>query len=154
MRKYLIGYTQGVYDMFHIGHLNLLNHAKEYCDQLIVGVNSDRLVMEYKHKKPVIPEEERLAIVQNIKAVDDAFIVDTLDKIQTLRARYYDAIFIGDDWKGNERWMRTEEELKPFGINVIYLPHTPEKSSTVLRKESMNKISEKMEQESEPEGSS
>ena len=121
-KPYRIGYTQGVYDMFHVGHLNLLQNAKKQCDRLIVGVNSDRLVMEYKHKKPVISEENRLRIVENIKAVDEAVIVDTLD-----------AIFIGDDWKGNARWAQTEKDLAPYGAQVVYLPHTPDISSTGLR---------------------
>ena len=81
MKKYKIGYTQGVFDMFHIGHLNLLNNAKLYCDYLKVGVNSDNLVSEYKHKTPVINENERRIIVENIKAVDECFVVDTLDKL-------------------------------------------------------------------------
>lgn len=93
-KHYHIGYTQGVYDMFHIGHLNLLNHAKERCDYLMVGVNADALVQEYKHKHPVISEKNRLAIVQNIKAVDEAFLVYTLDKRKirggwTLVRRYF-----------------------------------------------------------------
>lgn len=83
-KHYHIGYTQGVFDMFHIGHLNLLNHAKECCDILLVGVNADALVQEYKHKTPVIREDQRLAIVRNIKSVDDAFLVYTLDKRATL----------------------------------------------------------------------
>ena len=80
MKKYKIGYTQGVYDMFHIGHLNLINHAKEYCDYLIVGVNADALVEEYKHKTPVIHEKERAEIIRNLKAVDQVVIAHTLDK--------------------------------------------------------------------------
>lgn len=126
--------------MFHIGHLNLLNHAKKCCECLIVGVNSDRLVAEYKHKHPVISEEERLAIVQNIKAVDEAFMVDTLDKVQILQAHPYDVIFIGDDWKGNQRWTQTEADLAPYGIEVIYLPHTPERTSTALRPKAGRKV--------------
>lgn len=140
MKKYKIGYTQGVYDMFHIGHLNLLNHAKEYCDFLEVGVNSDDLVSKYKKKSPVIPENERLEIVQNIKAVDDAFIVNSLDKLQILKEHHYDVIFIGDDWKGNARWKQTEEALKPYGIEVLYLPYTHDRTSTALRQESDNKV--------------
>ncbi len=140
MKKYRIGYTQGVYDMFHIGHLNLLNHAKEYCEYLIVGVNSDRLVLEYKQKQTVISENERLTIIQNIKAVDNAFMVDTLDKVQILKTHPYDVIFIGDDWKGNQRWLQTEKELKPYGIEVIYLPHTPERTSTALRPDADKKV--------------
>ncbi len=142
MKKYKIGYSQGVFDMFHIGHLNLINHAKEYCDHLIIGVNSDRLVSEYKQKTTVIPEEERLAIVRNIKAVDEAFLVNTLDKIDIMKEHPFDVIFIGDDWKGNARWAQTEAELAHYGIQVIYLPHTPERTSTELRKESEKKISD------------
>ncbi|MCD7929403.1 MAG: adenylyltransferase/cytidyltransferase family protein [Clostridiales bacterium] len=133
MKKYKIGYTQGVYDMFHIGHLNLLNHAKEQCDILIVGVNSDDLVQEYKKKKPIICEEERKCIVENIKAVDKALIVDTLDKIKILKLLHYDAIFIGDDWKGNLRWKQTKYDLSKYGVEVVYLPHTDGVSSTLLR---------------------
>ena len=110
-KKYKIGYTQGVYDMFHIGHLNLLNHAKEYCEHLIVGVNADELVKEYKHKTPVINEMERAEIVRNIKAVDEVVIAHTLDKLIALDLYHFDVIFIGDDWKGNPRWERTRIDL-------------------------------------------
>ena len=106
MKKYKVGYTQGVYDMFHIGHLNLLNNARDLCEHLIVGVNSDELVTQYKHKLPVIPEEERRLIVANIKAVDACEIVDTLDKVENYKRFHYDAVFIGDDWKGNARWRK------------------------------------------------
>ena len=133
MKHYKRGYTQGVYDMFHIGHLNLLNRAKERCDYLIVGVNSDELVKTYKHKTPVIPEEERRCIVENIKAVDEADIVDTLDKVEQYRHFGFDAVFIGDDWKGSARWAKTEEELRAFGVDVVYLPHTEGVCSTELR---------------------
>lgn len=134
MKKYKVGYTQGVYDMFHIGHLNLLNNARDLCEHLIVGVNSDELVTQYKHKLPVIPEEERRLIVANIKAVDACEIVDTLDKVENYKRFHYDAVFIGDDWKGNERWTQTEKDLAPYGVDVVYLPHTKGVCSTELRK--------------------
>lgn len=134
MKKYKLGYTQGVYDMFHIGHLNLLNNARDLCEHLIVGVNSDELVTQYKHKLPVIPEEERRLIVANIKAVDACEIVDTLDKVENYKRFHYDAVFIGDDWKGNARWTQTEKDLAPFGVDVVYLPHTKGVCSTDLRK--------------------
>lgn len=134
MKKYKVGYTQGVYDMFHIGHLNLLNNARELCEHLIVGVNSDELVTQYKHKLPVIPEEERRMIVANIKAVDACEIVDTLDKVENYKRFHYDAVFIGDDWKGNARWTQTEKDLAPYGVDVVYLPHTQGICSTELRK--------------------
>lgn len=142
MKKYSVGYTQGVYDMFHIGHLNLINNAKQQCDYLIVGVNSDELVKNYKKKVPVVNENERVTIVENIKAVDKSIIVHTLDKTEIYGELKFDAIFIGDDWKGNKRWAQTEEELNKFGVDVVYLPHTPEVSSTILRDKNDDKVGE------------
>ena len=138
--KYKVGYTQGVYDMFHIGHLNLINHAKEYCEYLIVGVNSDSLVEEYKHKTPVIRESERAEIIRNLKAVDEVVIVHTLDKEVALRHHHFDAIFIGDDWKGNPRWEQTRIDLAKHGVDLIFLPHTEGVSSTILRPEIDSKV--------------
>ena len=140
--KYRIGYTQGVYDMFHIGHLNLINRAKEQCDYLIVGVNSDELVRAYKKKETVIKEQERAEIVRNLKAVDECIIVATLDKMTLCQKLRFDAIFIGDDWYGNPRWMQTKEDLAKIGVDVVFLPHTDGVSSTILRLENDNKIEE------------
>lgn len=142
MKPYKIGYTQGVYDMFHIGHLNLINHAKEYCDCLIVGVNADKLVESYKRKIPVINEHERRIIVSNIKAVDKCIIVTTLNKVELWNELHFDAIFIGDDWKGNARWEQTEKDLEPYGAKVVYLPYTEGVSSTMLIPENANKVDE------------
>jgi glycerol-3-phosphate cytidylyltransferase len=141
-KKYKIGYTQGVYDMFHIGHLNLINQAKTYCDYLIVGVNSDELVESYKHKKPVINQHDRMTIVSNIKAVDNCIIANTLDKVQAFNELHFDAVFIGDDWKGNQRWLQTEKDLAPHGVDVVYLPHTDGVSSTILRPQNGHKVEE------------
>ena len=132
---YRIGYTQGVFDMFHVGHLNLINNAKAQCEKLIVGVNSDELVQQYKHKTTVINEKDRAEIIRNLRAVDDVIIVDTLDKVEIYKKHRFDAVFIGDDWKGNERWQQTEEDLAKLGADVVYLPHTPSVSSTNLRVE-------------------
>lgn len=132
MKKYRIGYTQGAYDMFHIGHLNLIKHAKEYCDYLIVGVNSDKLIKEYKNKYPVINENERAEIVRNIKDVDECIIANTLDKEVALAKHHYDVIFIGDDWRGNPRWNQTIIDLKKHNVDVIFLPRTEGISSTEL----------------------
>lgn len=140
MKKYKVGYTQGVYDMFHIGHLNIINKAKEQCDYLIVGVNSDVLVQSYKHKETVIKERERSEIVRNLKAVDKCIIVNTLDKLELLKEIKFDAIFIGDDWYGNPRWMQTKEELVKLGVDVVFLPHTDGVSSTMLRPKTDEKI--------------
>ncbi len=135
---YRIGYTQGVFDMFHIGHLNLINRAKAQCEILVVGVNSDQLVERYKDKVPVIKEYERAEIVRNLKAVDWCFIVDTLDKEEIYKEHPFDVVFIGDDWKGNARWMQTEIQLSRYGVEVVYLPHTADVSSTNLREEVCN----------------
>ena len=143
MKKYKIGYTQGVYDMFHIGHLNLINRAKEQCDHLIVGVNSDELVKSYKNKETVIKAQERAEIVLNLKAVDECIIVNTLDKMTLCQQLGFDAIFIGDDWYGNPRWMQTKEDLEKIGVDVVFLPHTDGVSSTILRLLNDNKIEEK-----------
>lgn len=142
MKKYKIGYTQGVYDMFHIGHLNLIKRAKEMCETLIVGVNSDVLVEQYKHKTPVINEHDRAEIISSLKPVDDCIIVDTLDKVETMKRLHYDAVFIGDDWYGNPRWMKTQEDLAAYGVDVVFLPHTDGVSSTMLRTEEEKKVKE------------
>lgn len=141
MAEFKIGYTQGVFDMFHVGHLNLLRRAREHCDRLIVGVNSDALVQSYKHKTPVIREKDRLAIVSSIRYVDDCLLAETLDKLQIHAQVPFDAIFIGDDWKGNERWRRTEEDLAAVGARVIYLPYTDGVSSTELRPQADRSVS-------------
>jgi len=139
MKKYKIGYTQGTYDLFHIGHLNILLNAKKQCEYLIVGVNSDNLVMQYKNKKTNINELDRATIVNAIKGVDKVIITKTLDKIELYKNLKFDAIFIGDDWKGNERWKKTEEELSKVGAEVVYLPHTDGISTTILTEKIENK---------------
>ena len=134
MKKYKIGYTQGTFDLFHVGHLNLLRHAMEQCDYLIVGVNSDDLVMEYKNKNTVIKEDDRARIVGAIKGVDEVHITTTIDKLAIYEDIKFDAIFIGDDWKGNARWKQTEEDFAKKGIDVVYLPHTDGVSTTLITK--------------------
>ena len=133
MKQYKIGYTQGVYDMFHIGHLRLINRAKELCERLIVGVNSDKLVESYKHKTPVIHQDERAEIIRNLKSVDESVVVETLDKEEILKIIPFDVIFIGDDWFGNPRWMKTKDDLALKGVDVLFLPHTEGISTTIIR---------------------
>lgn len=140
MKKYKKGYTQGVYDMFHVGHLNLINNAKLQCEYLVVGVNADKLVQEYKNKTPVICEEERRLIVESIKSVDEAIIAYTLDKVEQLKHIGFDAVFIGDDWIGNPRWKKTKDILAEMGVDVVFLPHTKGVSSTGLRTVEKEKI--------------
>lgn len=129
----IIGYTQGTYDMFHIGHLNLIRNAKRHCDYLIVGVNRDDLVENYKNKRPIVPENERLEIVRAIEFVDEAILVDTLDKKAIWDVLQFDEIYIGDDWKGNARWEETGKILDQLGAKLVYLPYTKDTSSTMLR---------------------
>lgn len=139
MKKYKRGFTAGTFDLFHIGHLNLLNNAKEFCDYLIVGVNDDELVKNYKNKTPMICISDRLMIVENIKAVDKAEVMYNLDKVDAYRRFEFDVVFIGDDWKGSPRWNKTEKDLKKYGVDVVYIPYTSRISSTKIA----NKIIEK-----------
>lgn len=129
----VIGYTQGTYDMFHIGHLNLIKHAKEKCDYLIVGVNTDELVKSYKNKTAIVPLAERMEIIDSIKYVDKVVACDTLDKKIAFEKNHFDLLFIGDDWKGNDRWAKTEQEMAELGVKLEFLPYTKNTSSTMLR---------------------
>jgi len=129
----IIGFTTGVFDMFHIGHLNLLENAKSKCDFLVVGVNSDKLVSEYKSKNAVVPFEERLRIVSAMRCVDEAIRVDTLDKESIYMTKLFNVLFIGDDWKGSQRWAETERVMLTYGVRTIYLPYTRSTNSTLLR---------------------
>jgi len=129
----IIGYTTGVFDMFHIGHLNILRRAKEKCDYLIVGVSTDEVVQGYKNKLPVIPFEERLAIVEAIKYVDEAVPQTSMDKLQFLKQRHFDVMFHGDEWKGTELYNRYEKEFENYGARIEYLTHTEGVSSSMLR---------------------
>ena len=133
-KRYKVGYTQGVFDMLHLGHLNLINSAKSFCDYLIVGINSDKLVNEYKGKKPIFNEIERSIIVSNLKSVDKCIIVKTLNKLEILKTLNFEVVFIGDDWKGSKRWIETENNLAKQNVDTIYLPYTKGISSTELRK--------------------
>ena len=139
MKKYRVGYTTGVFDMFHIGHLNILRRAKEQCDYLIVGVSTDELVKEYKNKTPIIPFEERAEIVQSIDCVDRVIAQENRDKYEAWRELKFDVMFVGDDWKGKPLFMKVEEEFKKVGVDVVYFPYTKDTSSTILR-EKLNVI--------------
>lgn len=135
MKQYKRGFTAGCFDVFHKGHLNLIKNAKEYCDYLVVGVNSDELVQSYKNKTPIQPLCDRLELVAAIKYVDESVRMDTLDKIDAWKRFNFDVVFIGDDWKGSDRWNKTEEELSKYGVSVVYIPYTPGISSTIIRNE-------------------
>lgn len=128
-----IGYATGVFDMFHVGHLNLLRRAKLDCDYLIVGVTTDELVMKLKNRSPIVPLNERMEIVQNIKCVDDVVPEMTVDKIDAWRNLKFDVTFKGSDWKGTKKWDDLEREFNALGVEVMYLPYTEHTSSTKLR---------------------
>ena len=132
-KKYKIGYTTGVFDMFHIGHLNILKRAKEQCDFLIVGVTTDELCLKRKNKLPIICEKDRVEIVDSIKYVDKVILQSDMDKIKPVVEHKIDAVFVGSDWKGTEAWIAYEKEFASVGCTVVYLDHTDGISSTVLR---------------------
>ena len=133
MEKKIVGYTDGVYDMFHVGHLNMLKEAKKRCDELIVGVHSDAIVEGYKNRKTIINENDRREIIDSIKYVDRAVINETRDKMELWEKYRFDVIFIGDDWKGTERWNMFEKQLATVGVRVEYIPYTQGVSTTMLR---------------------
>lgn len=132
MKKYKIGYTTGVFDMFHIGHLNILKKAKEQCDYLVVGVSTDEVVKTYKHKLPIIPFEERIAIVQELRCVDKAVPQTSMDKMKAWTEIGFQALFHGSDWQGSEMYNKLVDEFSSVGVDVVFLPHTDGISSTLL----------------------
>lgn len=132
MKKYKIGYTTGVYDLFHIGHLNILKRAKEQCEYLIVGVSTDDLVVHYKNKKPIIPFEERISIVEAIKYVDRVVPQTSMDKLVAWNELHFDVLFHGSDWKNSDMYNKLVEAFGKIGVDVVFLPHTEGVSSTLL----------------------
>lgn len=127
----VIGYTTGVYDLFHIGHLNLLKNAKGMCDKLVVGVTVDELV-EYKGKRSMIPFEDRIEIVRSIKYVDAAIPQYDMDKLTVCKKIGANVMFVGDDWYNTDKWRTYEEEFKKNGINIVFFPYTKGISSTKI----------------------
>lgn len=131
-KKYKIGYTTGVFDLFHVGHLNIIKRAKEQCDYLIVGVSTDELVQEYKNKTPIIPYEERKQIVEAIKYVDKVVPQTSMNKFEAWGKEKFDVIFHGDDWKNSELYKENERKLKEVGVEFVYFEYTKGTSSTIL----------------------
>jgi len=140
MSDKIIGYTTGVFDLFHIGHLNILKRAKEQCDVLIVGVTTDEVTMEMKGKKPIIPFEERFEIVNSIKYVNSVVAKSTVDNIESWEELRFDVYFKGDDWKGTDKGRMLEKDFGIFGVEIKYFPYTKGTSSTKLRKVLMKTI--------------
>lgn len=133
MKKYKVGYTTGVYDMFHIGHLNVIKRAKEQCEYLIVGVTTDALCYERKKKYPIICESDRMAIISELRCVDRVVPQKSMDKLDAVKQYGVDAVFVGSDWKGTDAWNTYEREFAEVGCTVVYLDHTDGISSTILR---------------------
>lgn len=131
-KKYKIGYTTGVFDMFHIGHLNILKRAKEQCEYLIVGVSTDEVVQQYKNKTPVICFEERCAIVEAIKYVDKVVPQTSMNKMDAYKELKFDVLFHGSDWKGSNMYDKIIQEFSEIGVDVVFLPHTDGISSTII----------------------
>ena len=132
-KPYKIGYTTGVFDMFHVGHLNILKRAKEQCEYLIVGVSTDDTVESYKHKTPIIKFEERRAIVEAIKYVDKVVPQTSMNKMDAYKELKFDALFHGSDWQGSDMYNKIVEEFATVGVDVVFLPHTDGVSSTLIR---------------------
>ena len=132
-KQFKVGYTTVVYDMFHIGHLNILKRAKEQCETLIVGVTTDELCYKRKKKYPIINENDRMSIIAAIRYVDKVVPQIDMDKVRQVKEFGVDVVFVGSDWKGTEAWNKYEREFAKIGCKVVYLDHTDGISSTILR---------------------
>lgn len=132
MKRYKVGYTTGVYDMFHIGHLNILKRAKEQCEYLIVGVSTDEVVKSYKNKTPIIPFKERISIISELKCVDKAVPQMNMNKMEAWKELQFNVLFHGSDWKGSDMYNKMIQEFSAIGVDVVFLPHTEGVSSTLL----------------------
>lgn len=128
-----IGYTTGVYDLFHIGHVNLLRRARLECDYLIVGVTTDELCIEAKGKAPIIPFTERMSVVESVRYVDMVVPQVNYDKMEAWRNHKFNVMFVGDDWKGTPKWVALEQEFSALGVEIVYFPYSQQTSSTRIR---------------------
>lgn len=134
MESMRVGYVPGVFDMFHVGHLNVLRNARLACDRLIAGVVSDERSLAAKGKSPIVPLAERLEIVRGIRYVDDAVVEDVPEKLEMWRRLQFDVIIKGDDWRGTAKGDKLERDFASVGVEVVYLPYTVHTSSTMLRR--------------------
>lgn len=130
----VVGYAPGAWDLFHVGHLNVLRHARARCDYLVAGVVSDEMLVLAKGRPPVIPTAERAEIVRHLDMVDEVFVETQPDKVETWRARPFDLFFKGDDWRGTPKGLELERRLGEVGVEVVYFPYTVHTSSTILRR--------------------
>ena len=127
------GYVPGVFDMFHVGHLNIVRQARTHCDSLIVGVVADDVVTRIKGRPPVVPLDERIEIVAALRDVDEVVVDEHADKFDAWRELHYDVIFKGDDWRGTPKGLKLEHDLAAVGARLVYFPYTRHTSSTILR---------------------
>jgi glycerol-3-phosphate cytidylyltransferase len=132
-RGELVGYAPGAYDLFHVGHLNLLRRVRLECDYLIAGVVSDEVALTQKGRLPVVPQEERLEIVASLDVVDEAVMEWTTDKLETWERVRFDVIYKGSDWTGSAKWTELERQFALRGVRVVYLPYTEHVSTSILR---------------------
>jgi glycerol-3-phosphate cytidylyltransferase len=130
----VLGYTTGVFDLFHVGHLNLLRNAKSVCDKLIVGVTTDELLLDYKKKRPIIPFSERIEIVRSLKCVDAVISQESMDKLAVWEKLKFDIMIVGDDWFNTPKWETIENQFKEYGVRILYFPYTKGTSSTLINK--------------------
>ena len=141
MGKYKVGFTAGVFDLFHIGHLNLFESCKEKCSHLIVAVCDDNYVRNIKHKEPIFPLDERVRILKSLKCIDEVVVVsfeEVDDKMLAWEKFKFDVLFSGDDWKGSERYNKTEEQFATVGVSIEYLPYTKGVSTTEIKSKIIN----------------
>lgn len=129
----IIGYTTGVFDLFHIGHLNILRNAKSQCDELIVGITTDELCMQLKNKMPIIPFQERCDIISALRVVDRVVPQNRIDELADLELYGFDKIFKGSDWAGSPKWNDLKEKFGQKGVEVVYFNYTETTSSTLIR---------------------
>ena len=134
----IVGYTTGVFDLFHIGHLNIIKKAKSMCDYLIVGVSTDENVFSYKHRLPVIPYSQRAEIIRSLKYVDEVVPQENMDKLAAWEKLHFNRIFHGDDWKNTDLYIKTKEGLEARGVEVIYFPYTKSVSTTEIKNAIVN----------------
>lgn len=141
MKKYKVGFTVGVFDLFHVGHLNLLERCKEQCEYLIVAVCGDDYVRNIKHKEPIYDEKDRMRILSALKCVDEVVPISieaTSDKMLAQKEFKFDVLFSGDDWKGSERYLKTEKQFAEIGVSIEYLPYTQGISTTQIKEKIKN----------------
>lgn len=140
-KKYKVGFTCGVFDLFHVGHLNLLINCKKQCDKLIVGLCDDEYVVKVKKNQPVFPQEDRFRILEALKIVDEVHYVtieEVNDKQLAQKIFGFDVLFSGDDWKGSDRYAKTEKEFEKIGVSIEYLPYTKGISTSSIKKSLSN----------------